>query len=176
MNISSFEKGELFEKFVETILFPDKDYVLIHRTESYEKNKERFSEETLRPDNKFRCRKTNKEFYIEAKFRSRFNENDKLVIRKQDQFSRFRGIQQTEKIPVYFVIGYEGTPTNPMKISLIPLEELIYDDLYPSFLRMYNIDKDVVKSEKLKLDAFNYKVCMGGLPQNPIRTGLRGHI
>ena len=69
----SFKKGDLFEKFVENELFQATDYTLVHRTNTYDQNETRYAEETLRPDFKFRCKKTKQEFYVEAKYRSRFN-------------------------------------------------------------------------------------------------------
>ena len=72
-NTSSFKKGEDFEKFVEENIFPKKEYALIHRTNNFEQNKDRYAEDTLFPDFKFRCNKTNQEFYVEAKYRSKFN-------------------------------------------------------------------------------------------------------
>lgn len=70
MKNTSFKKGEDFEKYVEQSLFLKKDFDLVHRTNNFNQNKYRFSENTLHPDFKFRCKKTNNEFYIEAKLES----------------------------------------------------------------------------------------------------------
>ena len=126
MKNTSFRKGEDFEKYVEQSLFLKKDFDLVHRTNNFDQNKNRFAENTLHPDFKFRCKKTNNEFYIEAKFRSKFNQNDKLEIMSLAQKERFIIIQKKEKVPVFIVIGYEGWSNNPDKKSLIPLNELIY--------------------------------------------------
>jgi hypothetical protein len=61
---TSFRKGEDFEKYVEQSLFLKKDFDLVHRTNNFDQNKNRFAENTLHPDFKFRCKKTNNEFYI----------------------------------------------------------------------------------------------------------------
>ena len=155
---TSFRKGEDFEKYVEQSLFLKKDFDLVHRTNNFDQNKNRFAENTLHPDFKFRCKKTNNEFYIEAKFRSKFNQNDKLEIMSLAQKERFIIIQKKEKVPVFIVIGYEGWSNNPDKISLIPLNELIYLELYPTFLQKFNIEKDNINSEFLNLKKEKEKI------------------
>lgn len=151
-NTSSFKKGENFEKFVEENIFPKKEYALIHRTNNFEQNKDRYAEDTLFPDFKFRCNKTNQEFYVEAKYRSKFNNREKLNVMSLAQKERFIRIQEIEKKPVFIIIGYQGTPTNPDYLSLIPLNELIFLELYPAFLKKFNIGKENVHSEKLDFD------------------------
>lgn len=152
MNNSSFIKGEKFEKFIENNIFTDEDYDLIHRSNSYEQNKNRFAEETLKPDFKFRCKKTNKEFYIEAKYRSKYNSSKKIEIMSLKQFERFKQIQKNEKIPIYLLIGMGGRPENPNSLSIIPIEKIEFLSLYESFLRKFRIKKTKINSEKLKID------------------------
>ncbi|WP_298767531.1 hypothetical protein [uncultured Polaribacter sp.] len=151
MNYTSFEKGEEFENFVENELFNEKEYKLVHRTNNFEQNKSRYSEDTLKPDFKFRCKNTQQEFYIEAKYRSNFNLNDKIEIMSVNQLERFKKIQQTEQIPIFIVIGYIGKPSEPNNISLIPLSELIYLELYPSFLRKFKVNKRTIDINELNL-------------------------
>ena len=158
MKNTSFKKGEDFEKYVEQSLFLKKDFDLVHRTNNFAQNKNRFAENTLHPDFKFRCRETNNEFYIEAKFRSKFNQNDKLEIMSLAQKERFIIIQKKEKIPVFIVIGYQGWSNNPDNISLIPLNELIYLELYPIFLQKFNIKKENISSESLNLKEEKEKI------------------
>jgi hypothetical protein len=155
---TSFKKGEDFEKYVEQSLFLKKDFDLVHRTNNFDQNKNRFAENTLHPDFKFRCRETNNKFYIEAKFRSKFNQNDKLEIMSLAQKERFIIIQKKEKIPVFIVIGYQGWSNNPDNISLIPLNELIYLELYPIFLQKFNIKKENISSESLNLKEEKEKI------------------
>lgn len=152
MDNESFRKGEEFEKFVENNLFAESDYTLIHRTNNYSQNKIRFSENTLMPDFKFRCKKTLKEFYIEVKYRSNFNANNKISVISFPQLERFRKIQNTENVPVYIVIGYGGSPSNPDELSLIPIDELAYLELYPSFLKNYKINSSNINIELLNVN------------------------
>lgn len=149
MNDLSFKKGEQFEEFVENNLFAQTDYELIHRTNSFQQNKKRFAENTMKPDFKFRCKKTLKEFYVEAKYRSKFNSENKIEIISFRQLERFRKIQDAENIPVFIVIGYQGYPNNPENLSLIPINELSYLELYSSVLNKYKINNSIVDSNAL---------------------------
>ena len=151
MQYSTFKKGELFESFVENELFKPSEYDLIHRTNSQSQNETRYAEDTLKPDFKFRCRKTQQEFYVEAKFRSKFNINDKIEVITYGQIERFKELQNRENIPIYIAVGYGGTPNNPNYVSLIPLNNLDYLELYASFLRRFNIEKELVNSSLLNL-------------------------
>src|SRR5690606_7652752 len=133
MQPNSFKKGDLFEKFVENELFQATDYTLVHRTNTYDQNEIRYAQDTLRPDFKFRCKQTSQEFYVEAKYRSRFNAENKLEVISYTQIERFKGIQREESIPIFIAIGYGGSPENPTNVSLIPLAQLSYLELYSTF-------------------------------------------
>jgi len=149
MQYSSFEKGELFEKFVEDELFKDTEYDLIHRTNNIIQNATRYAEDTLKPDFKFRCKQTQQEFYVEAKFRSGFNARDMIEVISYNQIERFKILQKEENTPIYIAVGYGGLPDNPDYVSLIPLDELSYLELYASYLRRFHIDKRLVDSSQL---------------------------
>lgn len=151
MHYSSFKKGDLFENFVVDQLFKPSHYDLIYRTNSFDQNESRFAEFTLKPDFKFRCRKTQQEFYVEAKYRSGFNAANKIEVISYNQIERFKTYQISENIPIFIVVGYGNSPDNPANVSLIPLEELAYLDLYASFLRRFEIRKGTVNSTILNL-------------------------
>ena len=94
MNKDSFEKGEKFEKFVLDKLFQSSHYDLVHQTNTTSQNQYRFVENSLKPDFKFRCKRTKREFYVEAKYRSDFNRyDDKIEVMRPDQFERYIEIQ-----------------------------------------------------------------------------------
>ena len=145
----TFEIGEQFEKFLEENVFLKEDYDLIHRTNTYEQNKNRYAEETMRPDLKFRDKKSGAEFYVEAKYRSRFNNEDMVEVLSQNQFVRFMQMQKEES-PIVIVIGCGGKPYNPETISLIPLDELKYLKIYKSVIRKYEIPE--IPLRKLDID------------------------
>lgn len=143
LEMTSFEIGETFENYVQSIIFPKNIYDLIHRTNNYKQNSTRYSEESKRPDFKFRCKKSNQEFYVEAKFRSKFYSNDKLHIMDIGQYNRYKRLNQTE-CPVLVLIGYEDTASNPKALSLIRIGNIEYLDLYKSVLKKYEIDKKAI--------------------------------
>jgi len=158
MKTSSFKKGENFEKFIEFNLFSDKLFTLIHRTNNKDQNEERFAENTKLPDFKFRCKKSLKEFYIEAKYRSKINSNNQLDLMNESQFDRFNSIEYKKKIPVYILVGLGGEATNPEKNYLIPLKEIEQGKITEDFLKKYIILQKDIKQEDLKLtDYFNEK-------------------
>ncbi len=140
MSYTSFEKGEIFEKFVESNLFPEHQYTLIHRTDNYEQNKIRFSENTLLPDFKFRHKITEEEFYIEAKYRGKFDSDDRLEIMNFNQQKKFKEIEKKENIKIFIVLGYIGSPHKPYNVCLIPLSKLKYPRYYNSYLKEFKID------------------------------------
>lgn len=158
MKNTSFEKGENFERFVEEQLFSQKDYVLVHRTNNFEQNKDRYAENTLFPDFKFRCKKTLEEFYVEAKFRSKFNSKKQIEIMSDAQFDRFNSIEYKEVKPVYLAIGIGGESTFPERISLIPLKEIKNPKLSENFVKDYYVRTRSINTNELKLNEyFNFQ-------------------
>ncbi|WP_418510961.1 hypothetical protein [Corallibacter sp.] len=156
MNRFSIIKGEEFENFVHTTIFPKNQFDLIHRTNSFEQNSERFSRNTMLPDFKFECKTSKKQFYVEAKFRSNFNNHNKLEVLTKPQFDRYKEIQETEKTPVFIILGYEGAARNPDHISLIPINEFDYLNMYRSKLIEFDIDKKAINVKYLKLDEYKF--------------------
>ena len=154
MQYSSFEKGEQFEKFVEDELFKSSQYDLIHRTNNFVQNATRFAEDTLKPDFKFRCKQTQQEFYVEAKYRSGFNRDDKIEVISHGQIERFKVIQKEENTLIYIAVGYGGQPNDPDYVSLIPLNELAHLELYSSFLSKFHIHKEIVDSSELNFTKY----------------------
>lgn len=117
---SSFYKGEAFEEYVENNLFPEELYTLVRRTDTYERNLKRFSESTFDPDFTFRCKKTNLEFAVEAKYRTRLNKDGRLSWTKKYQMDRY--IQfGLNCFPVFIVVGLKGVSDKPKEIYLFPL-------------------------------------------------------
>ncbi|WP_338732138.1 hypothetical protein [Mangrovimonas cancribranchiae] len=157
MYFNSFQKGESFESYVLQTLFPEDQYTLIHRTNSFEQNQERFSENTLQPDFKFRCKQSGKEFFVEAKFRSDFNNHNKLEVLTLKQFERYKMFQEQEQCPVFIAVGYEGYANDPENLSLFPLNEFEYLNVYRSKLNEFAIKHEPISSNRLKLDGFSYQ-------------------
>jgi hypothetical protein len=155
MNEESFKKGEAFEKYVSRNIFTDEKYELIHLTNSFEQNNERFSKDTLKPDFKFQSKTTNQCFYVEAKFRTIFYNNPKkLEILSLNQYKRFKALEIEEQCPVFIIVGYDGKPDNPKNISLIPLKDFEFLNFYYSGLQKFKINKGPILDDILKLDDY----------------------
>lgn len=144
----SFKKGEQFEQFVEKSIFTDDHYELITRTNSFEQNANRFAEDTLKPDFKFRCKVTGQEFWVEAKYRSELP-NDQIEALSFSQRDRFYLLEKEEGIPVFVIIGYWGSASKPYALSLIPLKDYEYINIYRSFLRRYDLPIQSISNKRM---------------------------
>ncbi len=145
---NSFEIGDEFENFVENRIFPKERYALVHRTSSKKDNDERYPESASRPDFHFRCLETGKEFYVEAKYRSSALNNQVKGL-KPNQELRFKKLN--EEVPVFVIIGYWGTASNPRQVSLLKLEDCKYRDLYTYYLQNFEIKKETYPNHLLPL-------------------------
>lgn len=135
----SFVKGDEFEKYVREIVFPKGKYELVHKTHSYRDNNNDYIESSLHPDFLFRCKETNREFYVEAKYRSGFFK-DKVEWSNSNQLKRYKEINS--KKPVFVCLGLHGKPNKPDFIFLIPISKAKYTGYYESALRDFEFHKD----------------------------------
>jgi len=134
----SFVTGDEFESFVRSALYPQSDYDLLQRTHDYTANKNDYIETSKEPDFKFKSRKNGAEFFVEAKYRSRFYKQA-IEWCKPYQLKRYKAIDK--KIPVFIVIGVGAVPKSPLHVYRIPLKDIKYTNLYPSFLAKYEIPR-----------------------------------
>jgi hypothetical protein len=132
----AFKKGEKFENYTESF-FPASHYGLVEKTHDSKTNKKRFIESSLKPDFKFRDKKTNKCFYVEAKYRSRMVNGKIEWCKSIDQLRRYQ--EYNNECPVFILIGYEGKPSRPHFVFLIPLTAAKYTSLYFEILEPYRI-------------------------------------
>ena len=146
----SIIKGDEFENFVRRKIYPSDRYILLHKTHSFSKGKE-FIESSLYPDFLFRDKKTNEEFYVEAKYRSNLVKG-KIQWCTKEQLDRYRKISKDKK--TFIVIGFQGRPTFPKKIYLVNIDDINYHDLYPGTIKDYeykNIKKRLLDRLKDKI-------------------------
>ena len=151
MSQTQSQKEADFQKFVAHTLFPVSDYEVVQRTNSLDENSKQHAEEGMLPKNKFRCKKTDKAFYVEAKFYADFTKDEKLDVFNFLQLERLKSLERLEGVPVFVVIGYLGLPAAPEYLSLIPIEELSNLKLDAVFLERFAIKKTLVSPEKLGL-------------------------
>jgi len=145
----SYAKGGIFEQYIKDIIFDKSNYDLLHITPSDEQIKERYIESSKKPDFKFRCKKTKQEFFVEAKYRARYDLEDKVKLLDLDRYIRYKEYE-TPEIPVFIAIGIGGKPNKPVSISLIPLDEFKHEKLFKSVIKKYEIDhKRSLNAKKL---------------------------
>ncbi len=78
----SFAIGEEFEKYLREYIFPINEYDLIHKTHDYISNRDDYIETSLEPDFEFCSIKNNKEFMVEAKYRSYFDKDTCYLVQE----------------------------------------------------------------------------------------------
>ncbi len=134
----SFVKGEAFEKYVRDILFPQSDYILVHKTHDYNSNNGDYVESSLKPDFKFRDKRNGKEFYVEVKWRMGvYNGQNKIEWCNEKQLKRYKAIDKKES-KVFIILGFGDKPAAPKEIILFPMGGCNYTGLYDSFLDRYS--------------------------------------
>lgn len=135
----SFVKGEVFEDYVREYLFPEDMYELVHKTHDYKSNNSDYVESSLLPDFKFRCVKTGKEFFVEAKYKSNPEYfKDKIEWCKPYQLKRYQEIDKDAK--VFIILGFGGKPKKPEELILFPLSAAKFCGLYDSFMDKYEYE------------------------------------
>tara|TARA_R110002049_G_C8847069_1_gene536939 strand:+ start:22 stop:540 length:519 start_codon:yes stop_codon:yes gene_type:complete len=149
----SFVKGEEFEEYVRKYIFPISDYDLIHKTHDFNSNNGDYVESSLKPDFKFRDKKSGKEFYVEAKWRSGiYNRENKIEWCNEKQLRRYKAIDKNEN-KVFIVLGFGDKPIKPEEIVLFPISGCNYNALFDSFLDKYSfyVNKPVFSEYLWKL-------------------------
>jgi hypothetical protein len=125
----SFEKGRQFENYVRNCLFPEKNFELLKYPGYYRNESCKFDPSCQDPDFMFRDRKTNKVFYVEAKFRKYYYGD--IVWTYREQLSRYQAIGR--EIPTFIILGLGDRPMYPILLTLIPIAEA----KYVAFFRRY---------------------------------------
>jgi hypothetical protein len=131
--------GEDFERYIREKIFPKELYAVLRKTHGYTENRHDFIASSKEPDFRFRVKNSNFEFYVEAKYRSKFHEGG-LECCKNYQLKRYQEINNTT--PVLIAMGLGGRPAAPDKVFLIPLTHVKFVKLFPSFLDRYEISPD----------------------------------
>ena len=141
----TFKKGDEFEEYVQKVLFPNSNFILLQQTHDYIANKNRYIESSKEPDFKFRSRIEGKDFFVEAKYRSGFH-NGVIDWCKPFQLRRYQIMDNI--IPVYIAMGIGGQPKEPYQISLIPMKHIRFCRLYPAFLTKFSVSTGHCITEK----------------------------
>lgn len=131
--------GDEFEQYVRDHLFPKERYDLVYRTHDYSANKRDFVESSKKPDYRFRSRRRGREFWVEAKYRSQLHQGA-VEWCKPYQLERYKAIDRA--VPVFVAIGLGGHPESPGHVYIVPLKDIRYTSLFPSFIKNYEVRAD----------------------------------
>ncbi len=147
----AFLKGDDFERCLRKNVYKKDEYELVMKTHGFHENKKDYVESSLFPDYLFRNRKTQEEFFVEAKYRENLYKG-KVKWCNHYQFRRYK--QLNKETPVIIAIGLGGRPANPKNIFLVPLDQIEYYTLTPGYLENYHFEG----KRKNVLDRFADKI------------------
>ena len=151
---------EQFEEFVSGILFPKKNYEILHQTPDSSANEERYNKSSDQPDFKFRDYTTGKSFWVECKYqtvwRGKFPEQYLTPFLKEYELDRYTKLDKDE--PVFIAVGTGGVAYFPTQSYLIPVRYIkIADRITKKYLlpfESHNLKRDDERLEKLRDDEF----------------------
>jgi hypothetical protein len=144
-------RGKRFEEFVIN-KFDPKYFDIIEQTHSWKTNQDRFVKSNGNPNYTLRYKPTKEEFAVECKYRSHLNPYGMLEYCEWDQFEHYKKFMETQKIPVYIVVGLGGDDKNPNSLYILPLKDVKDPILYPnSFLPYSKIPKTQFFLEQWKI-------------------------
>jgi len=135
----TYAKGDEFEHYVRKYLFTKEEYDLVAQTHDYKTNEKDFVETSKDPDFKFRSRRSGREFFVEVKYRSGFYQGVAQWC-KPYQLKRYKDIAKA--VPVLVAIGIGGRPESPDNVYIVPVKHINYTELFPSFLKDYEVPVD----------------------------------
>lgn len=139
MTPESFKEGQNFENYVREYIFPEHYYDLVERTHDYYSNSRDYVESSLKPDFTFRDRLTKREFYVEAKFRTKMYDG-KIIWCNDKQLQRYR--QYHKEKPVFIILGMGQDAKNPDSLYLMLLDEAKYKGLFQNYAEQFEIKLD----------------------------------
>ena len=151
---------EQFEEFVSGILFPKKNYEILHQTPDSSANEERYNKSSDQPDFKFRDYTTGKSFWVECKYqtvwRGKFPDQYLTPFLKEYELDRYTKLDKDE--PVFIAGGTGGVAYLPTQSYLIPVRYIkIADRITKKYLlpfESHNLKRDDERLEKLRDDEF----------------------
>ena len=151
---------EQFEEFVSGILFPKKNYEILHQTPDSSANEKRYNKSSDQPDFKFRDYTTGKSFWVECKYqtvwRGKFPDQYLTPFLKEYELDRYTKLDKDE--PVFIAVGTGGVAYFPTQSYLIPVRYIkIADRITKKYLlpfESHNLKRDDERLEKLRDDEF----------------------
>ena len=114
---ASYVKGDEFERFIRNTLFPHAHYELLYKTYDYSTSRAFSIESSREPDFRFRMIKSGREFFLEAKYRSRFYYS-KIEWCKPYQLRRYQVINKISQS--LSLSGLKGSPRRRNRFTSCP--------------------------------------------------------
>ena len=152
--------GKQFEEFVSGILFPKKNYEILHQTPDSSANEDRYIKSSDQPDYKFRDYSTGKSFWVECKYhtmwRGKFPDQYLTPFLKEDELERYTKFDKDD--PVFIAVGTGEEAYFPTQSYLIPVRyiknanRITKKYLLP--FESHNLSRDDERLEKLRDDKF----------------------
>ena len=151
---------EQFEEFVSGILFPKKNYEILHQTPDSSANEERYNKSSDQPDFKFRDYTTGKSFWVECKYqtvwRGKFPDQYLTPFLKEYKLDRYTKLDKDE--PVFIAVGTGGEAYTPNQSYLIPVRYIkIANRITKKYLlpfESHNLSREDERLEKLRDNEF----------------------
>lgn len=135
--IDSFEKGELFERFIIELFNKEKFILSKWRTSKRLEDKFQLLD-CARPDLELIFRRNRQyHFAVECKWRQKFVEG-KIQWATRKQICSYQNFENQHRMPVFIAIGIGGEPSKPERLYVTPLRNIeMYTEVYESNLIPY---------------------------------------
>lgn len=141
---TNYFRGDEFEQYIRNTLFPRESFDVLFKTHDYAGNLDEYITYSKLPDYKFRIKSLGADFFIQAKFRAKFQDQ---VLEWCKLFQQKRWQEIDNVTPVLVVIGVGGRPTAPERVYLVPVRQMKFVKLYPGFLQKYGVLPDRAVSD-----------------------------
>jgi hypothetical protein len=137
-NAYYYEQGRLFEEYIKN-LFNQDSFQLKRWRKSALIPPDTFISDICYPDLELIfVGKDNYPFAVECKWRSAFNINGKIDWASPEQIRTYLHFERKRAMPVFIAIGVGGSASNPKKLFVTPLCNLIgYPEVYEHQLIKY---------------------------------------
>ena len=132
---SNKEKGNAFEKFVVSKF--NRNYFSIKQWQGDKFHEGRFAEANLHPDllMEFHMKDVSTQFAVECKWKSKLAEIHYWA--EERQIENYNTFMEETKVPVFVVLGFGGTASQPEEVYVFPLQNLKFGKLNKSYMENF---------------------------------------
>jgi hypothetical protein len=149
----NYERGRLFEEYIKNLFNQDK-FQLKRWRRSFKVPEDTYIGDMSGPDLELMFKGRNsKPFAVECKYKSRFYDN-MIGWASENQIKKYVEFQSKQAMTVLIAIGVGGSPSNPKKLFITPLDHIsMYTHVFESHLFHFkrNPEHRIDNVEQLKL-------------------------